>query len=152
MEVLGFGVLALGSLVERGCMVVLLLLFHACAPAWPQLFLCIIDGKVRIAEVMRWEGAAKRQGGQARAEREIACVGQQTLADEGQGIWSNRSWHWAGGTCHHAVCRACRFLLSNTACHSVYSDLAGNKLECRCNKRDGNSGCFVMVSMEWFFF
>lgn len=49
---LGSGIVALVSLVEGACALVLLLLY-ACAPGWPQLFLCIIDGKVRIAEVMR---------------------------------------------------------------------------------------------------
>lgn len=49
---LGSGIVALVSLVEEACALVLLLLY-ACVPGWPQLFLCIIDGKVRIAEVMR---------------------------------------------------------------------------------------------------
>lgn len=133
---LSSGILALVSLVEGACTLVLLLLY-ACVPAWPQLFLCIIDGKVRIAEVMRWEGAVKRQGGRAQSwEGDRVRRAANTRSRE-EGIWSNRSWHWAGGTCQHAVSRACRFSYSNKARQYPHSSLAENKLESSChNKRE----------------
>lgn len=115
------GILALVSLVEGACTLVLLLLY-ACVPAWPQLFLCIIDGKVRIAEVMRWEGAAKRQGGRVQSWEGDRVRRAAKTRSRGEGIWSNRSWHWAGGTCQHAVSLGV-FHIANTAWLKINSSV-----------------------------
>ncbi len=81
------------------------LLFYVSAAARPQLFLCIIDGKVRIAEVMRWEGAAKQQGGQAHCWQ--AGVGSRAWGSKHcrgwEGSWSNRSSQRSRTKCHPPV-------------------------------------------------
>ncbi len=70
-----------------------------------SVILCIIDGKVRIAEVMRWEGAAKQQGGQAHCWQ--AGVGSRAWGSKHcrgwEGSWSNRSSQRSRTKCHPPV-------------------------------------------------
>lgn len=132
------GALALVSLVGGTCWQTVEsyrhpLLFYVSAAARTQLFLCIIDGKVRIAEVMRWEGAAKRQDGQAHCWQ--PGVGSRAWGSKHcrgwEGSWSNRSSQRSRTKCQPLVNQALpiprvTFWLANT--RKLYAGQTGSRL------------------------